>query len=522
MAGGRRAFVGIAALFVALRFALFIDPALHLGWNSDAAIFGFMAKAIAAGRDFPIFYWRQSYMGAMTSYLAAPLLRIMSAPLALRIAASAEVLAGILFYWLALRRAFDVRVANVTALWLAIGPAYLMHFTVATIGGEQMFVLSAILFWFAERTRLARDRDWLILGLLAGFGWWMHQGIVFALSAAIIVALRRSEWWRGVRAIPMRKPGVVAIAIGPLLVIDLILGAVLSLGFDAPAIFLFHPVLEPLIALALVMGLALYGTTASCRILVGGGSARRSRALLFAAGALTAYPPVLIADIRGLVPHEYGLSVPAMPLSGVVAHFITFLRSDLWLFAGAAAAVIIIPFFIMAMSRRPRFDMPLVTIILCVIFYLFSQRAHPGTMRYIVSALPMVYAFAANEMLRLRWGAIAIIAATLALLVPRIEQVRDVALGRGEDYAGLPGGFDPRPALRTIESQHYTICYADYWIAYKLQWASEERVRFVPYRSLDRTRAASLALHRAPGPKCYVDSAGRVSRFTPIIRKNPP
>jgi hypothetical protein len=116
-------------------------------------------------------------------------------------------------------------------------------------------------------------------------------------------------------------------------------------------------------------------------------------------------------------------------------------------------------------------------------------------------------------MLRLRWGAAIVAAVALLLLVPRVEQIRDVAQGRGEYYAGLPGGFDPRPTLRAIESQHYTICYADYWIAYKLQWVSDERVRFIPFRSLDRTRAVSKALHEAPGPKCYVDAAGRVSAY---------
>ena len=84
------------AIFIALRIPLFFDPALHLGWNSDAAIFGMIAKAIAAGRDFPIFFWGQSYMGPLTSYLAAPLVWVMHPMRALRLAASLEVLAGIL------------------------------------------------------------------------------------------------------------------------------------------------------------------------------------------------------------------------------------------------------------------------------------------------------------------------------------------------------------------------------------------------------------------------------------------
>jgi hypothetical protein len=488
-----------------------------------------MAKAIAAGRELPLFFWRQSYMGVMTSYIAAPLMHAMSGAFALRIASTIEVLAGIIFYWLALRVGPppSAATANVVALWLAIGPAYLMQFSIAPIGGEQMFVLSAIIFWFAVRTGLARNRDWFILGLLAGFGWWIHQGIVFALAAAVIVAILRSDWWRNVRTTPLRRPPLIAIILGALIVIDLILGAIVSLGFEAPAFFLFDPLLEPLIALLLLIAATVILSRADgegpVAFLPAGPS--RSAALrmtaYFALGALIAYSPVIIGTMSGLVPDTYGLSVPTMPLHGVVEHVVTFVSSDLWLFIGAAASIVIVPFFIVAMLRRPRLDMPLITIILCTIFYLFSQRAHPGTMRYIVSALPMVYAFAANEMFRLRWGGIAVAAVTLALLVPRVEQIRDVATGRGEYYAGLPGDFDPRPVLRDIESQHYTICYADYWIAYKLQWVSDERVRFIPYRSLDRTRATSRALHAAPGPKCFVDKNGRVTVGPPPLSAAP-
>jgi hypothetical protein len=190
-------------------------------------------------------------------------------------------------------------------------------------------------------------------------------------------------------------------------------------------------------------------------------------------------------------------------------------RSDFWLFIGAAASVVIVPFFILAMTRRPRLEAPLLTITFCFTFYLFSQRAHPGTMRYIVSALPFVYAFAAQEIVRFVLRPVAIAAVTLALLIPRIQQIDDVVHGRGEVYAGLPGGFDLRPALRTIESRGYTICWADYWIGYKLQWMSDERVRFIPYHSLDRTRAESAKLKAMPGRKCFVDARGNVTEMDP-------
>src|SRR5687768_18550707 len=100
-----------------------------------------MAMDIASGRDYPLFFWGQSYLGAMTAYVAAPLIWIMNPIRALRVGVSLQMLAGIVFYWMALRRSFNPRVANVTALWLAIGPTYLVFFSVATLGIEQMFLI---------------------------------------------------------------------------------------------------------------------------------------------------------------------------------------------------------------------------------------------------------------------------------------------------------------------------------------------------------------------------------------------
>jgi hypothetical protein len=477
-----------AACFVLLRLPLFFDPALHLGWNSDAAVMGMMAKAIAQGRDFPLFFWYQSYLGPLTSYVAAPFIWLMHPMRALRLAASLEVLGGIVFYWLALRRDFDVRVANAVALWLAIGPSFFMLFSIATIGGEPLFLLSGIVFWIGRR-------NWYALGLLAGFGWWIHQGIIFAVASVVL---------SGQKIVVLRWPrSLIASAVAIVLSIDVVLGALVSAGVRAPALFLHDPLLEPLIALALfvVRPVLQIDWKSSAR---------------FAFGALIGYLPVIAGTLRGAVRTTYGLSVPAMPLRGTIEHFVTLLHSDLWLFVGIGASVLVVPFFAAAMLRRPALGPPLIVIILCAIFYLFSERAHPGSVRYLVAALPMVYAFAAREMLKIHRVLILIVA--IALLVPRVAQIVDVANGRGEIYDHLPGGFDPRPVIRAIDAQHYSICYADYWIAYKLQWVSDERIHFIPYHSLDRTRAASSILAATPRPKCYVDVQGKVSRFQPDPR----
>ena len=66
----------LVAIFAALRLPLFTTPGLRLGWNSDAALFGLMARAAAEGWDVPLFFWGQSYLGTITALGAAALGRI--------------------------------------------------------------------------------------------------------------------------------------------------------------------------------------------------------------------------------------------------------------------------------------------------------------------------------------------------------------------------------------------------------------------------------------------------------------
>jgi hypothetical protein len=499
----------LSLLFAAVRLPLFVEPGIHLGWNSDAAIFGLMARSIAAGESYPLYFWGQSYMGPLTAYLAAAIGLVLgnTGPLALRVASSAETLAAILLYWLALRRIFSPRVAGVTALWLAIGPAYVFFFTTATIGGEQMFFLSALIVWWIARTGLTCGRHWLVFGWLAGIGWWIHQGTVFVVAAALIAEARRSVRW-----VARSSPAIRIVS--ALLAVWVVTGALVSAGLRTPAIYLFHPLAEPL-AVWIAFQVAIHVRFVS--------APRWKRLALFAAGALAGYAPVLAAH----VPDRYGLSVPLMSLRGVLEHVWTFARADAWNFAGGViVGIVLLPFLLMRAgeARRPEASndgrgiaasLPLLTIALCLTFYFGSQRAHPGSVRYIVSALPFVYAYAAEEMLRFRWRLSVIALVTLALLIPRIGEARAVAAGEREQYASFPGAFDPRPVLAAIEARGWRVCYADYWIAHKLEWVSEGRVAFIPFHAYDRNRERSRRLAATPGTKCYVENDGSVHPFDP-------
>lgn len=185
----RGCLVLLAILFAAIRWPLYTEPGLRLGWNSDAALFGMMGRAMRTGVDFPPFFWGQPYMGTLTSMLMA---LAGWGPLALRIVAALEVGIAIAFFRAGLRNLFGPRAALIATAWLVAGPEFLFHFTIAPIGAEQLFFISGILFWYATTER----PNWFIVGLLCGFGMWVHQGVMFLIAGIGVTYNKRIKFGR--------------------------------------------------------------------------------------------------------------------------------------------------------------------------------------------------------------------------------------------------------------------------------------------------------------------------------------
>jgi len=476
---------GVVLIYIALRAPLLAPDTLPLGWNSDAAIFGLMAKSIFAGRGFPIFFWGQSYMGPLTSWvtvLVALFTRAVN-PFALRIAAMLEGIGAIVLFWLALRRTFDARSVAVGMLWVAIGPAFLLSFVVAPIGAEQMFFLSALLFWFGSR-------NWFWFGVLSGFGWWINQGVAFVVFAVIVVEVWRSEWWVSVVRAAARRRRLIEY-VSYLLLFDALLGALYELGLRVPSLFLYHPVLDPF-ALAVLIYVAgkLPLPIPPLRT-----------AALFAVGFLVGYAPVIVGGFLHAYPSTYSSGITGISFGDLPSHI-------------RAVAPDLLPFAIGLIGVRRFRSRPveLMVVVLALTFYLGSARVHPGQGRYIVAALPIVYAFAAEELMRWRgvgWVVAAVVAVLLA--VPRMHEIRDIREARMEWYGDFLPNRDPRPILANVEHAGYRTCYADYWLAYKLEWISDGKVRFIPFHSYDRTPAESRRRIAVPEPKCFVAKDGSVT-----------
>lgn len=447
--------LAVAVVFTAIRVPLFTNDGLLLGWNSDAAIFGLMARAIREGSDTPLYFWGQFYLGTLTSIFTALGAWLMRAPeigpATLRVTAALEGFASILFFWLGLRRTYGTGAAMTAAFWLAAGPAFLFHFTIAPIGAEQLFFAASVLFWYATRVRLATASEWLVGGILCGLFLWLHQGIAFLIAGVAVAAF--AERIVTARAVVF---GAIGMAIG-------YIPAVLAMLRD-----------EPLLYARVITRWSLYAVWLTVLETI------RSDVWLLLADAT----PVGILT---------GTCILAFAIAGMRGHERT--RGHLIVLATIAVSVAFWLFSTFPYPGAVRYVVPMVP-------FLYGAAA--------LGLLRVHRDGRAGKIVALT-GALAI---TVGLFVPRIVQARDVAAGRSEQYSNWPGSFDPRPVLDELRRGRYRVCYGEVWVAHKLEWLSDPPVRFVPVRSVHRTLRRSLRAIREPGPKCLVGNDGSIRRLS--------
>jgi hypothetical protein len=494
----------ILAAFVLVRLPLLSKEASARGWNGDSAIYGLMAKKIHDGKGFDVFFWGQNYMGPLTPALAAAIRRTVldpagigeeGGPISLRLASMSEIAFGICFFFLGLTRLFGRVIAAAAGLWMAIGPPYFIRLSAvhgSELGPEMSFALGSVLFFLAAGA-LTRPRPFLdrlgghfALGLLAGFGWWMNQTIVFVLLPVAALVLFRSA--------PFRR--------------------FLRGRFNPEG-----------------------GSSGEPRSPSWRGWARFMTPLL--CGFVLGYMPVWLGRMLGRYEPALGPVVPPWRPSDLLARTIRFLGTDSWRIVGfdgvapplllAAAAVVVLLLLLQRYRRRlnrslrtaaPNLEgLDLVVAITALgAAVLVLKDVHPSQYRFMTLVLPaalalLLVSFAeAVNLLRRRIpaGFVALLSAGLALLATVVmsRQARGVV-------QGLLAEPDPRTPLRTITKEGYTVCHASYDTAYTLQFLSDERVRFIPYHSPDRNRKLSAELRSIPGPQCLVTGDGVVRRWLP-------
>ncbi len=209
--------VAVAVAGLALRMIILATP---LGRpDADEVLSGLMARHVGTG-TFPWFVWGQHYGGTIELLPVALSMRLFGdSALAMRLPTVVLGAVNCVVLWRVAARVLSPRRAQVAALLMWLGPAAAVWLGVR----EQLFypptvLLGLLVVLFALRTRETTGvADYAGLGLVLGVGVWTSPNVVyFALPAAVIV-LHPLDWRRRSREL-VRGGAAVALtaAVGAL------------------------------------------------------------------------------------------------------------------------------------------------------------------------------------------------------------------------------------------------------------------------------------------------------------------
>jgi len=196
-------------------------------WNSpngDEAVAGLMAKHIAEGKDFPVFYYGQAYFGALEAYLTALLFRLFGfRPNLILLLPFAFGVTMVVIEFYLVRRLFGSLVALASASLLALCSPFYLDGTLSAAGGFGLaLLLQTVAIWLYSVFYFDhefRRRQFLLFCGISGVLFWVWQ--IYIPIFAFLLLL-----WV-IRRPPIEKAAVVAgiilfvIGSGPLWLINL-------------------------------------------------------------------------------------------------------------------------------------------------------------------------------------------------------------------------------------------------------------------------------------------------------------
>ncbi|MBI2438650.1 MAG: hypothetical protein HYV36_07555 [Lentisphaerae bacterium] len=190
----------LALLSGALATRVYGAWCLRYNLNPDAGVVALMVKHMAEGRDFPVFFYGQPYMGSFEPLISAALCRLFGVSgllVCLGTAALGFLTLPVIYRWA--RDLDSSRSAGIAALaFLLVGPGGYFHYQISPRGGyAATLFFGTLVLWLSGRgiVRSAQGSPpsavwFFLLGLLAGLGWWSNQLITAALlTAALLVVL---------------------------------------------------------------------------------------------------------------------------------------------------------------------------------------------------------------------------------------------------------------------------------------------------------------------------------------------
>jgi hypothetical protein len=179
-----RVALALVLLLTLARSALFVFKST-LAFDSDQAIFGLMAKHIAAGRAFPLFMYGTNYILAVEAWLAAAVFAVAGASVAalkLPLLLMNAAIAVLLFVLLEREAGLRPRYALVASLFFILVPPGTATELLAPIGGNVEPLLYVLLLWLARRRPV-------LFGLILGVGFLQREFTIYGAVAVVVVEL---------------------------------------------------------------------------------------------------------------------------------------------------------------------------------------------------------------------------------------------------------------------------------------------------------------------------------------------
>ena len=182
------------AVCLVIGFGLFLRLWI-LGRNpltADQAVVGLMAREILKGHLFT-FYWGQPYGGGEPYVVAVLFAMLGQSRLVLGLAPLLLDAIAALLVWRVGRRLFDPRVGVLAALIFWIWPEVYLYLSTVEYGFRYLTLVCGLaVLLFALRLTQRRPPwlgDWAALGLFLGVGWWCSPEIVyFAVPSLALLA----------------------------------------------------------------------------------------------------------------------------------------------------------------------------------------------------------------------------------------------------------------------------------------------------------------------------------------------
>lgn len=157
---------------------------ITLGWpviNGDEAVMNFMAQHISEGKEHPIFFYGQSYLGTLEAYLGAFLFKLFGVSLwSMRFGSILFYIGFLICMYLITSHIYTKALALVVLLLLGLGTLYIYSYQISTVGYTELPFLCAFLFLLSytlatgnrSHRRWVRPLYFLLWGLVAGLLLW--------------------------------------------------------------------------------------------------------------------------------------------------------------------------------------------------------------------------------------------------------------------------------------------------------------------------------------------------------------